>query len=375
MSKCKLGIALAAVGALGLCAAEPAVKPAEKAPEAKASEVKTEKPAKADVWAVLPEVVAEIDGKPVTRKDVAAVFMEQLPDGEVPAFLTPDMIRQIAPNLVEAVVRMKLIDADMESKGFQASPEKIREFLKAEIAKAPKEQVEMMTKQLAMQGKTLDQHIDSMVANPANRKGIAKFMFAKNTFLKDVAVSDAEVKAFYDNNPDKFKSPADGQDTVRASHILVLVDEKASEADRKAAQEKIEKIAAELKAHPEKFAEIAKAQSQCPSKERGGELGAFKKGQMVPEFEKAAFDLKEGEISGIVKTRYGYHIIRRDAAKKESMIPFEEVKDQIADMLESGKAQAAEEKYIKALEEAHKVKILVKPQPQQQPAAAPAAAK
>ena len=369
MNKCKLGFALAAVGALGLCAAEPtaAAKPEEKKPEVKA--------AKVDVWAVLPDVVAEIDGKPVTRNDVSAVFMAQLPDGEIPAFLTPDMIRQIAPNLVETVVRMKLIDSDMEKKGFKADPEKIREFLKAEIQKAPKEQVEFMTKQLALQGKTLDQHIDGMVANPEHCKGIAKFMFAKNTFLKDVAVSDDEAKEFYDKNPDKFKSPADGKDTVRASHILVLVDAKAKDDERKAALEKIEKIAAELKAHPEKFSEIAKAESQCPSRERGGELGAFARGQMVPEFEKAAFALKEGEISGIVKTQFGYHIIRRDAAKKESVIPFAEVKDQIRNALEARKAQAAEEQYIKALEKAHNVKLLVKAPEAEKPAAAVPAGK
>ena len=86
MNKCNLGIALAAFGALGLCAAEQAVaaKPAESKPE-----VKTEKAAKVDVWAVLPEVVAEIDGKPLTRNEISALFMAQFPNGEAPAFLTP----------------------------------------------------------------------------------------------------------------------------------------------------------------------------------------------------------------------------------------------------------------------------------------------
>ena len=371
MSKKKLYLALAAVGIMGLAAAEPAAKPETKPAE--------QKPAKVDVWAALPEVVAEIDGQPVKKQEVVAVFMEQMPNGEVPAFLTPEMVQQLAPSLAEAVVRMKLIDADMQKQGFQASPEKIREFLKAEILKAPKEQLDLMTKQLAMQGKTLDQHIDGIVANPAHRKGIAKFMFARQTFLKDAKATEAEAKAFYDKNPDKFKIPADGKDTVRASHILVLVEEKAPEAARKAAEDKIAKIAAELKAHPEKFSEIAKAESACPSKERGGELGAFTKGQMVPEFESAAFALKEGEISGVVKTRYGYHIIRRDASQKESVIPFEKVKGEIMDMLEVQKSKEAEEKYISALEKAHNVKILVKPAKQEaapaKQGAAPAPAK
>jgi len=376
MSKSKLYLALAAVGVMGLAAAEPApaAKQEAKKPEVKA-EAKKAEPAKVDVWAALPDVVAEIDGKSVKKDEVVAVFMEQLPNGEVPAFLTPDMVKQLAPSLVEAVVRMKLIDADMQKQGFQASPEKIREFLKAEIQKAPKEQLDFMTKQLAMQGKTLDQHIDGIVANPAHRKGIAKFMFARQTFLKDAKATESEAKAFYDKNPDKFKIPADGKDTVRASHILVLVDEKATEAVRKAAEDKIAKIAAELKAHPEKFAEIAKAESACPSKEQGGSLGAFTKGQMVPEFEKAAFALKEGEISGVVKTKYGYHIIRRDASQKESMVPFDQVKAEIMEMLEGQKAKEAEEKYIAALEKANNVKVFVKPaKAEAAPAPAPAPA-
>ena len=370
MSKCKLGIALAAFGALGLCAAEQAVA-AKPAAETKPA-VKTEQAAKADVWAVLPETVAEIDGKPLSRKDVSSLFMAQFPNGEAPAFLTPDLIRQVAPELVREVVQMKLIDAEIEKQGFKATPDQVREFLKAEIAKIPKDQLENIKKQLAMQGKTLDQHLDSMVANPDVCKGVTMNLFAQKTFLKGVApVTDAEVKAYYEKNRQDFVIPGDDKDSIRASHILVMVDEKAAEAEQKAAKAKIDKIAAELKAHPEKFAEIAKAESQCPSKERGGALGAFTKGQMVPEFEKAAFALKEGEISGIVKTKYGFHIIRRDAAQKESMHPFDEVKAQIAEGLKGEREAEALKKYLAELEKTHQVKILVKAPEAAKPAAAP----
>ena len=363
MNKSKLYLALMAAGALSLTAAEsaPAAKtesaPAAAKQEAPATEAKQEK---VDVWAVLPAVVAEVDGKPISRDEVAAVFMEQVPNGELPAFFTPEMMQQIAPGLVDAVVRMKLIDADMEKKGFKATPESTRKFLADEIKQAPKDQLDFLTKQLAMQGKTLDQHIDSLVANPAYQKGIAKVMFAKQTFLKDVGATEAEAREFYDKNPDRFKVPADAPDAVRASHILIMVDEKASEADRKAALDKINKISADLKKDPSLFEKLAKSESQCPSGERGGSLGAFSKGQMVPEFEQAAFALKEGEISGVVKTQYGYHIIRRDAAQKESVIPFDQVKEQLVEMLEAQKARDAEEKYISGLEKAHNVKIFVK---------------
>ena len=89
---------------------------------------------------------------------------------------------------------------------------------------------------------------------------------------------------------------------IRASHILVSTLEEA------------EKVLSEIKSGGD-FGELAKKYSKCPSKENGGDLGYFEKGQMVKEFEDAAFSLNEGEISGIVKTEFGYHIIKLTGKK------------------------------------------------------------
>jgi peptidyl-prolyl cis-trans isomerase C len=85
---------------------------------------------------------------------------------------------------------------------------------------------------------------------------------------------------------------------IHCAHILVKTEKEAN-----AILERLKK--------GEKFSAIAKNVSLCPSKKRGGDLGTFGRGQMVKEFEKAAFDLQKGQISGIVKTKFGYHIIRR----------------------------------------------------------------
>ena len=142
----------------------------------------------------------------------------------------------------------------------------------------------------------------------------------------------------------------------------------------KAALDKATKIMADLKKNPEKFEEVAKAESQCPSSRQGGSLGAFGKGQMVPEFEKAAFELKEGELTGPVKTKFGYHIIRRDAAKGPTVMPFETVKPQLTKFLESRKQQQAFLDYIKKLETEHKVKYTMPLEVPQLPGAATAPA-
>lgn len=140
--------------------------------------------------------------------------------------------------------------------------------------------------------------------------------FAIDKLMADVKVDEAEVKDYYEKNAAMFKSPEE----VRASHILVADEEEAR------------KVADEIKAGKD-FAEAAKEYSTCPSKERGGDLGFFSRGKMVPEFEEAAFGLEVGEISHLVKTDFGYHIIKVENKKTSGSKPYEEVKGQIEQYL------------------------------------------
>lgn len=117
--------------------------------------------------------------------------------------------------------------------------------------------------------------------------------YALRKLLNNVTVSDEEIKEYYENNRSKYKT----KETVRASHILVDSEEKANEV--------LEEITDGMS-----FEEAAKKYSSCPSKDSGGDLGQFGRGQMVPEFESAVFSMEKGEISEPVKTQFGYHIIK-----------------------------------------------------------------
>ena len=360
MKIAKMMVLLALAGVVVL----PAVAAEKKAPAKKAAAATKAAPAKkaepkVDVWASLPANVAEIDGVAVTKGEIISFFMAQFPDGNLPPFFTADLVKQLAPRLVKGVVASKLMDKEMAKAGFKATAEQTRKFLEEEIKKAPKQQLDMLTQQLSMQGKTLDQHIKEMAANPMAQKQIAKALFAKKTFLKNINVTEQEARKFYAANPKMFQTPADAPDSIRASHILIMVDEKATEAQKKAALDKINSIKKQLDKNPKLFEALAKTESKCPSGANGGSLGAFGKGQMVPEFEKAAFALKPGQISGVVKTQFGYHLIRRDAAKGASTIPFEQVKDNLIAYLTEQKAVEAEKKYMDALEKKAKVKYFV----------------
>lgn len=140
------------------------------------------------------------------------------------------------------------------------------------------------------------------------------------TVAEGAAPSDADLRAHYDANPAEFEQ-------VRASHILVASEDEAR------------RIAAEARADPARFPELARRHStDTASKERGGDLGAFGRGQMVPQFEEAAFSLPVGQISEPVQSQFGWHVIR---VEERARTPFEQVRDSLREMLKRERGQAA----------------------------------
>ncbi len=139
----------------------------------------------------------------------------------------------------------------------------------------------------------------------------------------EIKINDDEIKAYYEGNKKEFQQP----EQIKARHILVKTEDEAK-AVRK-----------ELETNKD-FAALAKDKSTGPSKTKGGDLGWFGRGQMVPEFEQVAFSLKKGEISDVVKTKFGYHIIKVDDKKKASEKSYEMVKKQIEDKLKQQKSKA-----------------------------------
>jgi peptidyl-prolyl cis-trans isomerase C len=177
--------------------------------------------------------------------------------------------------------------------------------------------------------------------------------------VSKITVSDEETQESYEARKDQFNEP----EQVQASHILIMVKSEAPQEEKDAARKKIEDILAQVKAG-EDFAELAKEHSDCPSKERGGDLGFFAQGQMVKPFEEAAFALSEGEISDIVETQYGYHIIKATGRKPQRQIPFDEVKDQLQQSLLKQKTDTEVKNWIDELRANATIEIMT-PEPQE----------
>lgn len=172
-------------------------------------------------------------------------------------------------------------------------------------------------------------------------KQMTKYQFEQDQFGDQTEVDASEVKAFYEDNPGQFEQP----EQVRASHILVKVAEDASEDEKQTAREKLLDAKQRIE-NGEEFSEVAREVSEGPSSERGGDLNYFGRGQMVPEFEEAAFNMEVGELSDIVKTSFGFHLIKKTDEKSATTVPFEEVEGDIRTHLERVKLQDAKKAFL-----------------------------
>lgn len=227
------------------------------------------------------DVVATMGDQKIYESDIAAI-LSQLPEQAKARYETPEGKREFVSSLAE----IKVMAAEAVKKGLDKDPD--------------------------MKFKLEFMH-DQMLA-----KGLAE------AAVKEIKVTDEEISKNYNDNKDKFSVGP----RVKLSHILV-----PTEAEAKA-------ILADLKKGGD-FAALAKEKSKCPSSQQGGDLGWVTKGSMVPEFEKAGFALKKGELSGIVKTQYGFHIIRCEDIEPQKQLTLAEAKPDIERQLRNERSEAA----------------------------------
>lgn len=162
-----------------------------------------------------------------------------------------------------------------------------------------------------------------------------KARMAMNEIMKDITVTDLEAETVYNINPDNFSKP----ETVSAKHILVDSEDVCKE------------ILAQIQNGEKTFEDAAKESSTCPSGQQGGDLGEFGKGQMVKEFEEAAFAAEIGAIVGPVQTQFGFHLIKVEAKSEAETLAFDVVKEQIKKNLLQQKQQQAYTTKIAELKE------------------------
>ena len=321
-----------------------------KAEAAKAETVKSEtkgskKPESADAS----KLAATFDSQKITIGNVDAEIKRQPLLGYQLSLAKDDpaKVAQVRFVAVNAIVERKLLITEAKKAkalGDEEVTKSVAEFIKTNYG-GDKE----LTGMLKSIGTSLTQ-FKSDVADDFRIKA-----FLEKSVLKDIVPSEDDIKKAYDANPERYAQ----KESVHARHIIVRVDPTASDADKKAAEEKINAIYTDATKPGADFAEIAKKESQDGAAAQGGDLGFFTKGRMVPEFEQAAFALKPGEVSKPLKTQFGYHIIKVEEHKDGAPPSFETAKEQVAKEVSIKKRNEVVKAKLEEMKKSANLKILI----------------
>ena len=234
-------------------------------------------------------VLANVGGKPITEEDVNRFIMAMGHNGQ--AYNNPQGRAAVLEQLIAQ--RLFLLDAQ-------------RNLFERE--QAFKDQLAAVKEQLLME-------------------------YAISKCVESVRVTEEDVRGYYDTHKDEMMD----EETVNASHILVDSEEKATE------------LLNAINAGEISFEDAARDNSSCPSSAQGGNLGDFGRGQMVPEFDTACFEMEEGEVRGPVKTQFGYHLIRLNKKNPAEALSYNDVRAQLYEQLTREKQQAAYQSKINQL--------------------------
>jgi len=249
--------------------------------------------------------------------------------------------------VLDSMIDRELLFQESEKKGIKIDETKITEQMTSIKSRYPsEEEFKSVLSQNGIDEATLKSQIEKMMM-------IKKFV--DEEFKEKSKVTDEEAKAFYDSHSPQFTKPEE----VRASHILVKVEKTATEEQKAEARKKIEGVQARVK-KGEDFGALAKELSDCPSAEQNGDLNYFRRGQgMVKPFEDAAFSLKKDEVSDIVETEFGYHLIKITDKRPATKVPYEEVQEKLKGFMQQDKMQKEIQKYLEKIRTEAKVETFL----------------
>ena len=295
----------------------------------------------------LPAVVAKVDGKPITRDDLlqaSQAVQIQLAQRGRPVTPTVGFYRQV----LDEIVGIALLQKDAKASGMTASDQEVQQALAQRKSVFPDEKTYKQA--LAKAGLTEEK----LRQQTSDQIAVQKYL--QNRFAQAGNVSDQATREFYDKNKAQMQAP----ERVRVRHILIAVNEKTPAADKQKAKQKAEDVLKRLRAG-EDFAKLAQENSDdAGSKFQGGDVGWVVQGKMVPTFEKASFALtKPNELSPVVESPFGYHVIQLIERQAAGAIPYDQVKPRIAQLLQQQQAQQQLAARVRELRSKAKVEVFL----------------
>lgn len=328
---------------------------------ARANSKKEEKKEVKEQPLVLPAVLAEVKGEKIKKEEVEKEIqkMEKIYK-QFGQKLNLKQKQKIAKDILNKLIDQKLLLIYAKEGNFKPDEKKVKKQL--ETFKKSFKKEEDLQKFLKKHNLTEEKLLATL-----NQRALSDAIMTKEVVNK-IKIDEKDVQKYYDEHKKEFLQEAQ----VKARHILFKTprplpknataeQKKDNEAKDKLAKEKAEKLLAEIKKNPKvDFAKLAKEKSEGPSAKKGGELGWFTQKRMVKEFADAAFKLKKGEVSNLVKTSFGYHIIKVEDKKVAKQLSFDEAKKRIEDRLKRGKIRENTKSFQRMLRTKYQVKVFLK---------------
>jgi peptidyl-prolyl cis-trans isomerase C len=289
-------------------------------------------------------VAVTVNGSDITEAEVDARIKPHLERlaGQMDPNVAEQYKKRLRAQALEGMITERLLDEQIKQAGIAVTDGDVNDKI-SEITAQKDMSMDSLKALLEAQGQSFEQFRQQM------KKGLGYEKLVDRQ-AGDVDVNDAEALAYYKENQEDYNTP----EQVQASHILIKVAQSASDEEKAQAKAKAGKLLKQIKEGGD-FAALAKENSDCPSKDKGGDLGFFGRGDMVKPFEDAALALKTGQVSDVVETQFGYHIIKVTSHKQAGLTPFEKAKPDIVKMLKETKKGRLFRQYIVKLKAEAKI--------------------
>lgn len=290
---------------------------------------------------------AKVNGVAISSERLEAGFQELLRERKINAarMQNPERFKALKREALDTLIDQELAWQAAEKAKVTATPREVDDAL-AETRKAFRSE-QAFRERVAADGFSEETYREQV------RKVLSGRKYLDQVAKRSVKVTEAEIEAFYKENPDKFDRP----EMLRARHILVAVSRDASAEQRNAARAKIEGVLKEARAG-KNFDQLARENSDDPTRQWGGALDPIRRGQLVKEFEDAAFSLQPGQISAVVQTPIGFHIIKLEERMPAATMPLDQARDRIRAHIEASKREQAVRQELEFLRADARIEIL-----------------
>jgi parvulin-like peptidyl-prolyl isomerase len=291
--------------------------------------------------------IAHIDGEPISAEKFNTEIQKIAQSGQYPV----QMLAHKKDEIMQRIVDKELIDRAIAKSDIEVTDELLEERvdrIRAEFEQANAE--------LDGQMGSLDDLVKQLGITEEEFRESVRDSLAIEQLLVERGMeypADEEVKSFYEDNKEAFSRPAQ----VHARHILIKVEPEADEEAWEAAQKRALEIRKKATAEGADFEALAEEHSEGPSASKGGDLGWFAQGRMVPEFEEATFALEKGEVSEPLRTQFGWHVVQKVDEREAGQVSFEEVEPQLESKLRNQRVQQALEDLLIALRAERKIEM------------------